>query len=501
MAFFSKIFQKENGDIENNTDLETKTLTSSIKKNISMIKNIFLDVDTVEYRDITGGEKNSDFCIIFNDGVVDAQMMDEYILKPIMQYKGEVTADNILNKVVQINSAEKISDFKSIVEAISYGDTILLIENSNEALLLDTKNFLLRAIEEPDGEKVLSGPREGFCEAILINLSLVRRKIRSNQLKFKYLSLGTQTATQICISYMDNIVDKDLVKDLEKRLEKIDMDCILDANYIEELISDTKLSVFRSVGSTERPDVIAAKLLEGRIAIFIDGTPVVLTLPYLFIENFQSSEDYYMNFYYTSFSRLLRIIGFLLTITVPAMYIAIVAYHQEMLPTNLMINIATDSHNVPLPAALEALILLVMFDILRETGVRMSSRVGQALSIVGALVVGQAAVEAKLIAAPMLIIVALTGITSLLVPKLNTSVIFIRVGILLPTAFLGLLGFTVSLTATLINILTLKSCGISQMTRDDRYSSQANKDSLIRMPWKDMIERPAFLTNNHERMN
>ena len=504
MAFISKLFKKIDEKKENKekkTEIpDDATLTSSLKKNISMLKSVFSDVDTVQYREIEGGEGNHKFCVVFNDGVVDAQIMDEYILKPIMQYTGEVTVDNIINRVVQINSVKKISDFKTIIESVSYGDCILLLEGAKAAILMDTKGFFVRSIEEPDGEKVLSGPREGFCEALLINLSLLRRKIRSNQLKFKYLSIGKQTSTQLCIAYMDNIVDKELLEKLEERLKSINIDSILDANYIEELITDKPFSMFRSIGSTERPDIIAAKLLEGRLAVFIDGTPVVLTLPYLFIENFQSNEDYYMNFYYSSFSRLLRIMGFFLTLTVPALYISIVAYHQEMLPTNLMINIATDSHNVPLPAALESLILLMMFDILRETGVRMSSRVGQALSIVGALVVGQAAVEAKLVAAPMLIIVALTGITSLLIPKMNTSVIFIRIMILLLTSCLGLLGFVMGASITLIDILALRSLGISQMTRDDRYSNQSNKDSLLRMPWQTMKSRPNFLTGNKNRM-
>ena len=494
MTFFKNLFPHN----EKKPDMDA-VLTLSIKKNIAMLKSVFMDVDPVIYRELTGGENESKFCLVFCDGVVDAGMMNDNILKPIMEYKGKVTIDNIMSRVVQINSAEKIKDFKSIIEAVSYGDTILLIEGSNEAVLLDTKGFVTRAIEEPDGEKVLSGPREGFCEAIMLNISLVRRKIRSSELKFKFLSLGKQTSTQICLAYMDDIVDKELLTNLQKRLETIDLDSILDANYIEEIITDSPSALFRSIGNTERPDVVVAKLLEGRMAIFVDGSPVALTAPYLFIENFQSNEDYYMNFFYSSFSRMLRIIGFLLTITVPALYIAVVAYHQEMLPTNLMINIATDSHNVPLPASLEALILLIMFDILRETGIRMPSDIGQALSIVGALVVGQAAVEAKLIAAPMLIIIALTGITSLLVPKMNTSVIFVRIGILLLTSFLGLLGFVVGISLTLINILTLKSFGISQMTRDDRYSSQANKDALIRVPWKSMLNRPYYLTDNKVR--
>lgn len=236
--------------------------------------------------------------------------------------------------------------------------------------------------------------------------------------------------------------------------------------------------------------MVAAKLLEGRIAIFLDGTPVVLTVPYLFIENFQSSEDYYMNFFYTSFSRMLRILGFFMTITVPGFYIAIVAFHHEMLPTPLLINIASERTGVPLPAAAEAFIMLIVFDILRETGVRMPSNIGQALSIVGALVIGQAAVEARLVAAPMIIIVGITGITGLLVPRMNAPIIFVRIFILIGSSIFGLFGMMLTLCALFIHMLNLDSFGVSQLTPSGRLQFQEIKDIVIRAPWWTMIQRP-----------
>ncbi len=242
--------------------------------------------------------------------------------------------------------------------------------------------------------------------------------------------------------------------------------------------------------------MVTAKLLEGRIALFVDGTPVVLTLPYLFIENFQSSEDYYLSFYYTSFCRGLRILGFFLSILVPAIYIAVVAYHQEMLPAPLLISIATERQSVPLPAALEAIIMLVVFEILRETALRMQSNVGQALSIVGALVVGQAAVEAKLVAAPMIIIVALAGITSLLVPRLNAPALILRFGILLLASCMGFLGVTVGVAFLLAHILSLRSFGLWQLAPDRKIRYQEVKDTVTRAPWYQMLWRPERLARN-----
>jgi spore germination protein KA len=246
---------------------------------------------------------------------------------------------------------------------------------------------------------------------------------------------------------------------------------------------------------------VASKLLEGRIALIIDGSPAVLTIPYLFIENFQSSEDYYMNFYYTSFTRIIRILGFILTIMIPAFYIAVVAYHHEMLPTNLFINIAMERQNAPLPAALECFIMLIVFDILKETGIRMPSNIGQALSIVGALVIGQAAVEAKLVAAPMIIVVASTGITSLLVPKLASPVIFVRFILLALASSLGFYGLILGIAWLIINLLNLRSFGVPELMISGNLQYQDIKDQVIRTSWKDMILRPKFITNNRQRMN
>jgi spore germination protein KA len=300
---------------------------------------------------------------------------------------------------------------------------------------------------------------------------------------------------------MNGIANKEIVDEVFRRLNQIDIDAVLDSNYITELIRDQRWALFRTSGYTERPDVVVGKMLEGRVAILVDGSPVAITVPYLFIENFQSSEDYYLSFYYTSFSRLLRIVGFFLTIGVPGIYIAVVAFHKEMLPTPLFINIAAERQNVPLPAALEAFIMLIVFDILRETGIRMPSNVGQALSIVGALVIGQAAVEAKLVAAPMIIVVGITGITNLLVPKLNASVIYLRLFVLLLSSIFGFLGFVLSTSVMIIHILNLTSLGIPQISLDGSFRFQGMKDLAFRAPWWKMHLRSGQMTQNMVRMN
>ncbi len=499
------LFKKKKNRSENaekGADQETKdlVLTSSLDRNVKIIRTLFEDVDILRVRFIENNyDKGLRYCIIYCDGVVNSDAINENLIKPLMLSQvcpsGDDFVDTVIRSIVQICDAKKADRFQEIVEAVVYGNTILFAEGQDQAILLDTKAFQTRSVSEPDNEKGLLGPRDGFTESLLGNLSLIRRRILTADLKMKSMILGARTRTKIYVCYMDSLVNKQILAQLYTRLNAIDIDGILDANYITEQIMDVPWSPFRTVGYTERPDVVVGKLLEGRIALFVDGTPVVLTVPYLFIENFQSSEDYYMNFFYTSFSRILRIIGSLLTITVPGLYIAVEGFHHEMLPPQLFISIAAERKSVPLPAALEAFVMLILFDILKETGVRMPSTIGQALSIVGALVIGQAAVDAKLVAAPMVIIIALTGITALLVPKLNAPMIYIRIMLLIASSMLGFFGLMLGMTCLAIHILNLYSFGVPQIMLSRKLRYQNIKDTFIRAPWWQMIRRPRFTAN------
>lgn len=503
--------KKKNQILKQHTDdlnafLKDISLSDSADQNIELLEDLFKDDLTFKKRLIVNNaNRKYRFYIAFNDGLVDSDIINTSIIKPLILFDDELDKHNLIEdlvtRVIQINETKITSDMKEIVEAITYGDTILFAEFADKALILNSKKFMLRAVEEPETEKVLNGPREGFNESLLNNLSLIKRRLRTNQLKCKPYTFGRQSNTQACICYIEGIVKQEILDELYKRLNKINTDAMLCTNMINEIIRDNPLSPFKSIGLTERPDVVAGKLLEGRVAIIVDGSPSVLTIPYLFIENFQVNEDYYLNFYYVTFARFLRILAFIITITVPAIYIAVVSFHKEMIPTNLFMNIVAERNNVPLPAALEAFLMIIIFDILRETGPRMPTSVGQALSIVGALVIGQAAVEASLISAPMIIVVGITGIANLLVSKLDASVILTRLLLLLCGAVLGLFGVMLGITALCIHILNLESFGIEQIPTHYNLTFQSIKDVFIRAPWTTMRERPGILTNNITRMN
>jgi len=481
------------------------TLMPTIAENRGMLDALFADVDIMLHREFQNAENPSlRFCVYFSDGVSDSMLIGEEVIKPLILASNLPQAPGLYPAVrdhaALVGDMKETQDMQEIVEAITYGDTLLLVEGSDTGILISSKNFNLRGISEPEGEKVLLGPREGFNEGIMTNLSMLRRRLRTHHLKLKLDKLGRQTKTGICIAYLDNIVNPALLDELMGRLEEIDIDGVLDSEYIAEFIAEGSALGFRTIGATERPDVIAGRLLEGRIALFVDGSPVVLTLPYLFVENFHSSEDYYMGNLYATYARLLRMMSFFFAITVPAFFIVIVGYHHELLPTGLMFSFATARQNVPLPAAIECFLMLLLFDILRETGIRTPGYVGQAVGFVGGIVIGQSAVEANLVAAPMVIVVAFAGICIIMVPRLTMASLVARYGTLLMASLFGLPGFILALFVVTVHVLSLRSFSVPMCLTADKLGQTMGQDGIMRTPWPKMVTRLAPLSENRVRV-
>ena len=367
--------------------------------------------------------------------------------------------------------------------------------------MLNTKGFTLRSITQPESERAIRGPREGFNESILTNLTLLRRRIRTTDLKFQFMTFGRRTKTKACICYLDSVANHAVLTELKERLEKIDIDGTLDSNYITEIIKDAPYSAIKTIGSTERPDIIAAKLLEGRIALFLDGTPMVLTVPHLFIEHFQDDEDYYLNYYFTCIGRMLRIFAFIVSCCFPAVYVALVTFHQELLPSPLLFSVITARQGLPFPTALETALMLIVFEMLRESGARMPGLMGQTLSIVGALVIGQAAVNAKIVSAPIIIVVGLTGISGLMVTRLKGYMIWHRFFLLACVCVLGLYGLILGVLVMLAGVYSISSFGVPIMSSVYARNLKDYKDIYVRAPWWTMIHRPKFLSKNRVRQS
>jgi spore germination protein KA len=491
--------------VENHDDFGGAKLPSEkLEANIRYIRTIFEGDDTLQIRRISNTSGNGmGFCLIYADGMINNKLMNDDVVRPLMEYRFPEEYGDLIglleSRVVCSNSTERTAEMEKIVQAIVYGDTVLLVDGSTDVLLLNTKGWSTRSITEPESERVLRGPREGFNESLLMNISMLRRKLRTPDLKLNLLSFGRRTRTKACLCYLDSLVDKNVLENLKKRLAAIDIDGTIDTQYIAELIRDKPYAGIDTVGSTERPDVVTAKLLEGRIALILDGTPQVITVPYLFIESFQSDEDYYLNYVFASIGRMLRILSFYVSITLPAVYVAAVAFHSEILPAPLLISISQARQGVPFPTIVETFAMLIIFELLREAGVRMPGVMGQMLGVLGALVVGQAAVQAKLVSAPIIIVVAIAGITGMMNQKIKGFTIVVRVLMLVLTSMLGLYGFLFANLALLALLYQTDSFGVPIMSNNSSRKFQDFKDSFIRAPWWFMLKRPKGLSRNETR--
>jgi spore germination protein KA len=494
----------------NNTNQSNNTvkLTDSLDNNINVFKELFKDNQTVIYREFQNRIiDNVKCCIIYTDGMVNKQLVDEHIILSIMEMdlKDSITPVNILDilmrKVIISGDVKKINDVNEMATSMTYGDTLLLVDTVSEVLIIDTKGWPVRAIEEPSSEKVVRGSKEGFTESIMSNLTMIRKRIRVPELKAVFKEVGTRTKTKICVCYIEGVAQDKILKELMKRLDKIDIDSVLESEYIEEYIKDSPFSLFKTIGNTESPDVLSGKLLEGRIAILCDGTPFVLTLPFLFVEYFLVYEDYYNNYIYSTFNRWLRMIALFLGISIPAIYVGIVAFHQELIPTSLFLSISAARKGIPLPTVVEALVMLTGFSLLREAGIRLPEPIGQAISIVGALVLGEAAVNARIISAPMVIVIAATGISSFLIPKMLGVFIMARLVLLILASILGLYGYIFGIMGLLLYLMSLRSFGVPYMLYATVISVEDLKDTAARVPWFLMNYRPKLIAKDRLRSN
>lgn len=482
------------------SDYNNIKLSGNLDKDISLFKEIFKKDVVLRVKRINSSNTIPLKCaVVYMDGMVDSEQLNDAVIKPVLTNfapnNGLSVAEYLETKILYARDVKRNGEVAKLIEGMLYGEAILLIDQSVEALSIDVKGWRTRGIKEPEDERVLQGPREGFEEAALLNIAMLRRKLQTPDFCVEMLRMGRRTNTIVFICYLDSLASPETVELIKKRINKIDIDGVLDSNYLAEQIRDSRYSPFKTSGSTERPDTVAARLLEGRIALIVDGSPVVVTVPYLFSENFQSDEDYYLNFIVSSIGRGLRFLCFFISVSLPAIFIAISVFHRELLPTPLAIAIAELRGGVPFSPLTECIILILIFEILKETGIRMPQSLGHALSIVGGLVVGQAAVDARIISTPMLIVIALSGISGLMIPRLKGAVFYLRVFLVLLSSFLGLYGYITGMAIILMHIISLNSFGTDYTVTLRRADFQSLKDSVFRAPWNRMRLRPEFNRN------
>ncbi len=436
--------------------------------------------------------------LLHMNGLADSQAIALLVLSlvtdpaPAHSEPGQSLFDELYYRSLASGSVKRLARQKQILLSVLEGCTLLLVDGSAEAIGVGTSAPHSRGVEEPTTQTVIRGPKEGFTEQITTNLGLVRNKIKSPKLRVEYSMIGRETNTTIAVAYMAGLVNEEALEEARRRLAAIDTDSILESGYIEEFIQDKAFSPFPLLQNSERPDAVAAALLEGQFAIFVDGTPFVLIAPSTFIKFFQSSEDYYQRFDISSFLRIIRFGSFFVSMLLPSLYIAITTFHQEMLPTPLLISIAAQREGVPFPALFEALLMEITFEILREAGVRMPRIIGPAISIVGALVLGQSAVQAGLVSAAMVIVVSFTAIASFVIPSVNmgTAARLIRFVMMFMAGTFGIFGIMAGLMLLLAHLSGLRSFGVPYLTPLSPLVPGNLKDVFIRAPWWAMKRRP-----------
>ena len=477
-----------------------RKITATLKENLAAIQGAYGDsVDLIVRRITIGSQRNLELALLNIDGLVDLDRVSESILTPLLVYSEkistkELTPSKILNTLLDFipNEDPKIlHTIESAIQSIADGTSVLFVQGIAQAIEFSTRGWEKRAVDEPETESVIRGPREGFIETLRVNTALLRRRIRDPKLRIEHFQVGKRTLTPVEIAYLAGVVNTKLVTEVKRRLEKIDTDAILDSGYIEQYIEDAPLSIFTTVRNSERPDVVASKLLEGCVAILVDGSPIVLTVPMVFWESFTSPDDYYSRPYYQTLVRWARFIAYAFNILLPAIYVALTTFHQELLPTPLLLTAAAAREGTPFPAVVEALGMGLIFEILREAGIRLHRPIGQAISIVGALVIGDSAVSAGLIGAPMVIVVALTAISSFVNPAQNDSSSFLRLLLTIIAAILGAYGIVMGLLALLIHLCAVRSFGVPYLAPlAPLIPRDVAKDTIFRAPWWLMWTRP-----------
>jgi hypothetical protein len=466
-------------------------LSGELNENLQLLQNIYADCSDVIFHNFLIGDQTK-AVLIYIDGLTNVEEVDQHVLAPLQQdFALEHTLSNIRKKIA-VSSIKNVRTVADVIEEISGGNPVLLVSQEKQGLAIGLSKWEKRGIEEPVAESVLRGPREGFIETLRTNTSLLRRKVRSPNLKIKSMNIGTYSRTTIAIAYIEGIADPTLIEEMTNRLQRIKIDGILESAYIEELIEDNPYSPFPQLLSTERPDVASAYLLEGHVIVLVDGTPSVLIAPVTFFSLLQSPADYYERYFVGTAIRWLRYLFLAISLLGPSLYVAVVSFHQEMIPTSLLLTMANSREQVPFPALVEALLMETVFEALREAGARLPKQIGAAVSIVGALVIGQAAVAAGIASSPMVMVVAITGIASFMAPRFTVGIAvrLLRFPIMVLAGFLGLLGLMLGVIVIFNHLLTLRSFGVPYMSPLAPMKGRDMKDVLLRAPRWALNTRP-----------
>ena len=452
---------------------------------IKYIRKRFKNAFDVKYRDI---QTSLGPCtLVFIDDLCSISFISEYIVTPLtkQEYPCKEVKD-VVEHVLSMGLVDYTKDLEDTVTHILSGDIVLLFRDYDEIIFCEVKGFVRRGVAVPLTESVLKGPREGFTELLVDNVSLIRRKVKNSDLKFEPLFVGDNSQTFVCVSYIEGIAPQHLIKHVKDVITSLDLKFILDTNYIEDELRGDKKSTFDTVGYTEKPDEVASKVLEGRVAVLVDGTPFVITVPFFFLENFQAPDDYYINQYFANFTRILRWIAFFFATFMPGLYVALLTHHFALIPSMFVFRLAVSRAGVPLPTIIEVLIMMVEFQFIKEAGLRLPQPIGGAMSIVAALILGDAVVGAGIASRITIIVVAASTLSYFLIPKLYGAMSIWSIIITISSSLLGLPGFCICSLVLLVRLADLQSAGYPYLFPIGSVKAYKFKDILFRGQLKDI---------------
>ena len=506
------LFRRKNKSPKNQEQEKIKS-TDSLDYNINKVKEILKDCDDIVYKEfVVGKNQKLRFAIVYVDGMIDKDVLNNAVLNPLMVHARETPpeaprlADKLYDLVrygtIPASELTQTDTIDDTILSILIGDAALFIEGTEKIIIIGSKGWPVRSVSEPSTEAVIRGPRDGFVETFRMNTALIRRRIRDPKLKLKQMRIGKRSHTDVGVFYIEDIAQGDIIDEVMRRLNTIDIDAVLDSGYIEQLIEDDPYSPFPQIIGTERPDQVAAELYEGRVVIVVDNSPFALIAPSTLNSLFQSPEDYYDRWIIASVLRFIRVISSILAMVLPSLYIVFTSYHTGVLPTKLVLSIAASREGVPFPALIEAFIMEFTFELLREAGIRLPVAIGSTIGIVGGLVIGEAAVRAGIVSPIMVIIVAVTAIASFANPSYNLSVGFrmLRFALMIVSGILGLYGLMLGITLVFVHMVRLKSFNVPYLSPFVSMDAGDLKDTIYRVPLYKMVKRPHNTSKDLIRM-
>ena len=495
----------------NTSKNSTKTLQTDLKSNIQTVKQLLPSEDILSYEFTTAD--GVPCALFYADGMVNKELLGQLVAKPLAALR--LNAENeggragtngtdpeeLVEKTARFPELKKKEDLDEMIKEVLDGNTLLLVDGLAVGFIAGAKLLPVRAVVEPPTDVAVKGPREGFIEDVKTNMALVRKRLKTPELRFETLRVGKRSDTAVVLCWLEGTSNAEIKDELKKKIQEIEIDNIPDSSYIAAFLSPRKNSVFRTLGTTEKPDVFCAKVVEGRVGILVDGSPIALTAPYILTEDIQSSEDYFVSPFVATVFRFMRFIFLFVAILLPAFYISAQLFKMQLLPLGLMLTIASSVRELPLSPAMEMFVVLLLLEILKEASIRMPKYVGMSLSVVGALVLGETAVSAGFLSTPAIIIVAFSGICLYTVPDFVETGGILRWLFLLVAGGIGPFGIVLLAAFVLYYLVTADAYGTPPLAPFSPLIKGDLRDSVVKYGLQDLTKRPKiFRSPNKTRL-